>query len=260
MTTKACSKAAVEQASVSLVIDTRQLDRICIDGPALRVKMRHKSSQWFPLRRLSRLHFIGINQVQLSLVLLCAEQNIPVAFFKHNGQLRSKMMPPRGERALIDHWFEHLQFDDEFRVIYRDWKQFQQQHLLASLAIDAQHGGVKIKVINDSLRRFCQRRLGKQHYQVAKDWLIGLLGFQVQQVIQRFGIYQPMACETLTNDLVNICEPWLLQQFATKLGCSRKFEVTPKYMSGFYQLITDRLENQLERMLFQLVNSLEAVI
>lgn len=248
-------------APTSLVIDTQQLEKLGIDGPALKVTMRGKSAILFPLRRLCRIHLLGTRVSGLDALMQCAEHNIPIAFFKRTGQLRCRLLPPNGERAVVDHWFEHIEFDQEINQIYDNWRTGQTLYTLSQLGFN-QGGKSKVqhKLAFEALRKFGRKILGKNSFETAMEWLNGLLSFQIMQIIESFGFIQPSARERILKDILPLCLLGLLYGFVHHLHQNREFTVTPMHMTKFYQLQSNEIEFSTRRMLIQLVNQLEAVV
>jgi len=244
----------------SLVIDARNLDRLGLDGPALKVVMRGKSPILFPLRRLCRVHLIGMPNQGMEALMHCAEQNIPVAFFRLNGQIRCTLQKPQLERAQLDHWFEHVEFDPEVQQLYNDWRQHQALHALAQLGFNRGDGAVRQQLVYEALRGVCRSRLGKDMFGTALEWLDGLMTFHLLQVVEQFGFTHPRAKQLLLQDIKPIADLGLLYAFTRHVQASATFRVTPRSMTVFYQDNAQVLEYGFRRMLSQLTMRLEAVI
>ncbi|MEX0618074.1 MAG: CRISPR-associated endonuclease Cas1 [Pseudohongiellaceae bacterium] len=249
-----------DAAFSSLVIDTRKLLSMGMDGPALKVVMRGCSPVLFPLRRLRRIHILGTPGSGMEALLFCAEQQIPVAFFKSNGRLRCRLNPAAGTPALIDHWFEHVEFDPQIGQLYDDWVLHQGLHAMSRLGINAGACESRKKLVYETLRGFCRQKLGRGNLKAALEWLDGLLCFHLEQVIEEFGFVQQRGRLKLLGDMKPICDLWLLHALAGSLQQRASFNVTAQSMTAFYQQQADQLEFASRRMLTQLVNRLEAVV
>lgn len=243
----------------SLVIDARNLDRLCMDGPALKVTMRYRSPMLFPLRRLSRIHIIGTPESGMATLLVCAEQCIPVAFFHANGRLRCRLQAATDSSTLIDHWLEHIEFDPEAKSFYREWLHNQALHTLASLGFNTGVRENRCKLAQETLRNTCKKVLGKTEFHSALDWIEGLLQFHLEQLIENAGVTQNSNSRTrLVSDLKSICEIFILHRLAEYLAQKKSFVASAKTMTDFYQKQSVQVELAVKRMLSQLVSGLEA--
>lgn len=249
-----------EVAPTSLVIDARKLQRLSMDGPALKVTMRGRSPMLFPLRRLLRIHIIGRMQQGMDTLLHCAEQQVPVAFFHLNGRLRCRLQPAAGAPSLIDHWFEHVEFDPEVRQLYEDWVLNQKLYALSRLGINSGVREKRGELVYQTLRGYCRRRLGRETLKDALEWLDGLVFFHLENLLAEYGFGYQRSQQKLQQDIKPLCDFWLLYALAARLQQSAVFDVTPRSMTAFYQQQAIELEGQLRRMLTQLVNRLEEVV
>lgn len=247
-------------ALTSLMIDSRKLLHMGMDGPALKVIMRGRSKVLFPLRRLCRIHILGTPNSGMEALLFCAEQQIPVAFFHLNGRLRSRLLPAAGAGGLIDHWFEHVEFDPQIRQLYDDWVQYQGLHSLSLLGISGGACESRKKLLYEALRGYCRQQLGRKNMKTALEWLDGLLRFHLEQVIETFGFIQERGRLKLLADIKPICDLCLLHALALHLQQHTGFCVTARQMTAFYQQQAVQVEFSSRRMLMQLVNKLEAVV
>lgn len=119
-------------ALTSLVIDSRKLARMGMDGPALKVTMRGRSAILFPLRRLCRIHILGTPESGMDALLFCAEQRVPVAFFHFNGRLRCRLHSSGGAPALLLLYAlaTRVQQQAAFRVTAQSMTEFYQRQAM----------------------------------------------------------------------------------------------------------------------------------
>ncbi len=247
-------------ALTSLVIDSRKLNRLRMDGPALKVTMRERSPVLFPLRRLCRIHILGTPENGMAALLFCAEQQVPVAFFDFNGRLRCRLHPAAGASALVDHWFEHVEFDPQINQLYEDWVLHQGLYAMSQLGINTGACQSRRQLLYEALRGVCRRQLGKEQLKAALEWLDGLARFHLDHLIESFGFSQQRGRQKLLEDMVPLLELRLLYALATTLQKHAVFTVTPQSMTTFYQRQADGIEFASRRMLTQLVARLEAVV
>ncbi len=247
-------------ALTSLVIDSRKLHYMGMDGPALKIVMRGRSSVLFPLRRLCRIHILGIPGCGIEALLFCAERQVPVAFFDFNGRLRCRLNPPGGTPSLIDHWFEHVEFDPQISQLYDDWVLHQKLHAISRLGVVGGACEARRKLLYEALRGFCRKQLGKDQFKLALEWLEGLLNFHLEQLIEEYGFIQQRGRLKLLSDIKPICYMQLLYAFAGRLQQCASFSVNARNMASFYEQHSAELEFSSRRMLTQLVSRLEMVV
>lgn len=247
-------------AGTCLVIDSRRLDQLSLDGPALKVRLHAQSARLFPLRRLSRIHVVGAITDGLEPLLHCAEHQIPVAFFTLTGKLRCQLYFPINENSLISHWLDHVDFDVEAKQIYEEWLLHQTLHMLSMVGHTVGNRESRYKLVNESLRSICKRFLGSKDFQSAMDWLNGILAVHLSQLIVDYGLSnQSRGKRRLMQDISPVCELWLVNILATKAG-KHRIKITAQTMSDFYQQQSGQIEYTARRMLTQLVSSLESII
>lgn len=249
-----------ENRQTTLMIDSRKLLHLTSDGPALKVTMQSKSAMLFPYRRLCRIHIMGIPRTGLETLLYCAEQQIPVAFFHHNGRLRCRLYPAVTQETDIEHWIEHIDFDPILAGVYNDWAEQQYRHTLSLLGESQCANTLARQRVTDTLRGFCKQTLGKSGLQSALDWLDGLLQFQLEHLIESFGFTRQKSCARLGKDIKPVCEVWLLFSLAEYIQHKPGLQVTAQSITHFYQQQSSNLELLIKRMLTQLISSLEKVI
>ncbi len=244
----------------ALVIDSRKLLRMVIDGPALKVVIHGRSPVLFPLRRLRIIHILGMPANDMDALMHCAERQILVAFFDYNGRLRCRLIPAAGTPSLVDHWFEHVEFDKQISQLYTDWLLHQELHTLSLLGVNTGSCEFQKKLVYETLRGFCRQKLGKVNLKSALEWLDGLLCFHLEQVIEEFGFVQQRGKLKLLADLQPIFDLWLLHALAGKLQKSKNLKISAKSMTEFYQQQAEQLEFTSRLMLTQLVNRLDSVV
>ncbi len=248
-------------APTSLVIDARKLVSMKIDGPALKIVMQDRSPVLFPLRRLRRIHILGVPRDGLEALLVCAENHIPIAFFDGRGRFRCRLHHGEtGQPALLDHWFEYVEFDPEVKRGYEEWLTNQIMHAISVLGVSIGANGAKQQLLVDMLRRYCRERLGREQFTNALEWLEGLLRFHLEQVIEECGFRQHRARTKLINDLKRITDLWVLHALTSHLEQSSGERVTANGMIALYQRRAPEFEYALRRMLMQLVNRLESLV
>ncbi len=248
-----------EPAPTSLMIDARKLQQLGMDGPALKVVMKTKSPVLFPLRRLMRIHIIGTPQSGMDALLHCAQQRIPVAFFRPDGRLRCRLQAPYSDSSLVDHWFEHVEFDPQVKQIYAEWLQHQELYALSVMGFNSGACQNRRHLVYEALRGFCAEALGKKAFHHALDWLDGLLNVQLEQIITGLGFTQARGQQKLYRDIKPMTELYLLHGLAIQLQQNPNYTISAQSITTFYQRQAGTVEYASQRMLTQLITRLEAI-
>lgn len=247
-------------AKSCLVVDARKVERLSLDGPALKVRIKTQSARLFPLRRLSRIHVLGELEAGLDALIHCAEHQIPVAFFTVRGKLRCQMYFPVLENTIIAHWLEHVEFDQAARDEYCEWRSHQCLNLLAQIGWRNNPREDRLKLAEESLNHVCKKAMGEKDFRLACEWLNGMLAVHMSQIIVNHGMAnQSRGKRWLMDDLQPLFAIWLKYRMAEHLK-RRKLQVTANGMSNFYQDQSAWVDYTLRRMLTQLATRLEAII
>lgn len=247
-------------AKTCLVIDSRKAERISLDGPALRVRMHAQSSRLFPLRRLSRIHVLGDPLNGFDALIYCAERQIPVAFFTATGKLRCQLYFPVFENSIIAHWLEHVEFDVAARQQYDEWLLYQTLHLLSLMGCTHGARELRLKLVDERLNHLCKQKLGERKFQLAMEWLNGIMTVHLSQIIVNQGLAdQSRGKRQLMSDVMPLYELWLRYHLSQRLD-RKVLNVPAQDMSEFYQEHSEQVEYMFKRMLTQLASRLEAIV
>jgi CRISPR/Cas system-associated endonuclease Cas1 len=232
-----------------LIIDSRKMVKISIDGPALKICMESQSPRLFPLRRLSRIHIIGDPTSGLNALLYCAEHQVPVAFFTAKGKLRCQLFFPVFEGNFISHWIEHV-----------EWLHHEKLRLLAPIGIISGSNESRAKLAEEMFNKICKYAIGESQYKLATDWLMGMLATQMSQIIVNHGIAnQSRSKKKLMDDLLPLYRVWIKHSLSNALK-TEKLNISAATMSALYQQLSEDIDYQLRRSLTQLSSRLEAII
>jgi len=254
-------RTIADVARTCLVIDSRKLSALALDGPALRVRMDKQNTRLFPLRRLSRIHIMGALHDGFDALLHCAEQQIPVAFFTIKGKLRCQLYYPVFEHSVLSHWLDHMEFDPEAKQQYEEWLAHQTLYMLSTLG--ERRGAYELRrdLVEERLNGICRQMLGEKRYRDAQEWISGMLMAHLSQIIVGFGLQnQGRNKRRLQQDITPLCALWLLHHFAGECRESRAVHIDGFGMSAFYQRYAETLEYLVRRMLVQLSSRLESII
>ena len=251
----------MDQPKTCLVIDSRKLESMKMDGPALRVRLHAQSSRLFPLRRLSRIHIVGSPVNGLEALVHCAERQVPVAFFSVHGKLRCQLYFPVCESDILGHWLDHVDFDPQAKAIYEDWLHHQALHVISLIGGQGGSHQTRKQLIEERLRAICNKQLGEQKFRDAVDWLDGMLTAHLSQVIVQHGLSdQGRSKRRLMEDITPLGRLWLLYFLAEKSGTCKNFSVNAHSISSLYQQSSERIEYTVRSMLARLASRLESII
>lgn len=251
----------MDTAKTCLLIDAAKLERLSLDGPALRVQMQAQSGRLFPLRRIARIHVMGQGVVSMDALLHCAEQRIPVAFFRGNGKLRCQLYFPGAEDGTLGHWLVYLDFDTCVRDVYEHWLQDQRLHVMAALGIRSGCPEHRLKMIREQISTVGNRSLGKLRFREALDWLHGFLQAQLSQLIaeQGLSLRDRHACRLL-GDIQSLCELSVDMALCRQLSSCGKGKLGSARLSRLYQDQADSIAYNVRHMLASLTSRLENII
>jgi hypothetical protein len=222
--------------------------------------MQLQSARLFPLRRLSRIHVVGAVENGFEAFIHCAEQQIPVAFFSVRGKLRCQLYYPVFTNGIISHWLEHVEFDEQAKYEYSEWLANQKLYLLACMGYRKGSSEQRMQLMQETLNHFCKKIIGAVKFELALDWLSGIMAVHMSQVIVEQGVAnQSRAKRKLMDDLSPLCELWLKFMLSKKLESGKIF-VSAYSMSTLYQEQVEFIEYTLRRMITQLASRLESII
>lgn len=246
----------------SLMIDARKNCILRIDGPALWIQVEHKSPILFPLRRISRIHVVGLVKQGFDALIHCAEQEIPVAFFNGHGKLRCQLYSPNVNDNILAHWLETIEFDPAAKEVYQHWLENQRLHLLSTMGYRRVNSEDRHHVIEQLLRAKANILLDKkQHTKEAITWLEGLLSSHLTETISRHSLGKPNgASHKLLKDLLPIFTIALLHAFVERLEQHNSIPSNSYGMSKFFHRYSEMADYHINRMLTQLEHSLENLI
>ena len=249
-----------EVGATCLTIDTRNLEFIKIDGPALQVKIRTQCARLFPLRRLSRIHVIGKLCDGIESLLHCAESQVPVAFFTRSGKLRCQLYYPVFESSVLSHWLDHVDFDCQVKEVYSDWLSHQTSHLLSNIGLSDFASPSRGDLLLSRLNGLCRERLGKEELSCALQWLFGMLSAHLSQLVVSYGLgNQSRGKKKLMGDMTPILE-LAIRYFLLQKASRKKLHVSATTMSFFYSQHHDEIDTFARQMLYQLASRLEAIV
>lgn len=250
----------MEMAKSCLVLDAHKLEKLSIDGPALKIRLLHQSDRLFPFRRLARVHIVGTLNNPIEPLIELAEQHIPVAFFTLKGKLRCQLYYPVFANSIISHWLEHVEFCPQAKHEYAEWLLHQNLHFLASMGYRNGNLETRLQSVEEHLNKGCKKIISSAQYELALDWLSGIMAVHMSQVIAAQGVaHQSRATRKLMDDLSPICILWIKAILFQKLQTG-KITITAQTMSYLYQEQATFIEYTLQRMMVQLITRLESII
>ena len=164
----------------SLLIDSATLDELKLDGPALRLRSRGRSRQWFPLRRISRVLCVETPHLGIEALLHTANSGIPVSIFTRGGRLIAQLVHPGALPGPLLHWLDALPGDPDLQCAYDQWLDNQLRHTYALMGCVARTPQVAARRAEEQLVRLAKKTNCSQLLEEARDWIEGLLLTRIQ--------------------------------------------------------------------------------
>lgn len=247
-------------AKSTLLIDTRRLEKLAMDGPALSIHLHEQSVRLFPLRRLARIHVMGELQQGFDALMHCAEQQIPVAFFSNKGKLRCQLYFPLANNGILAHWLDHVEFDAEVQEEYRQWLELQRLHTLSQLnlrQVNMNHARLEQELRTRAIQLLHSKKLCHD----AIDWLEGFLLTHLSQLVAAHGLGNNCrAARRLLDDIQPLFIITLLHALVHALQQRQRLHINAIGMSDFYHRYSEDIIYNVQRMLTQLASRLEALV
>lgn len=222
--------------AATLYIHGRQLVEWRVLGPSLVVKVRHKSEQMFPLRRLRKVVFIGQAPGNTRHLWKLLELGIGVNFLGGKGRLVGAFHAPASRDPLLALFAERLCHQPELMEWFQQWQDNQRRHLQRELE---QRGLAADKVD-------CSAAL-----QEAKDWFLGLAKAQWLDIAAEFGLSMAeRPALQLLERLEALAQPWVEAQATARLA--QKRVIDDVICCNAFNRICGELEHHQRRILVQL--------
>ncbi len=111
-----------------------------------------------------------------------------------------------------------------------------------------------------NLKSSLQKILGNKKFELAMEWLSGIMSVHFSQVIVKQGLAnQSRGKRKLMEDVGPLCEIWLKVMLLNKIQ-NEPININAREMSNFYQEQSEFIEYTLTRMIVQLATKLESII
>lgn len=139
-----------------LFVESDRVAEIRMDGPAVRIRAYHRSWQWFPLRRVSRVLCLGLSEASVHVWIEVASYGIPVLFVRPNGRILAQLSFPGATPAGLSHWMGAAMGDEEVRSAYELWLDNWLRHsygLLGAISCDRHHAQLRAGALVARLAR-----------------------------------------------------------------------------------------------------------
>jgi hypothetical protein len=240
-----------------LFVESEVLVAVRLDGPALRIRARRQSWQWFPLRRLSRVMCVGVPGESFAVWAAVAQHGIPVIFVRPSGQVLAQLSFPGALPTPMLHWLSAAFSDVELKSAYGVWHENFCRHsyaMLGAVSCDRVHSASKAEsVLAGLLRRQKRGRLAV----AVKQWVDTLLRSQMLDEAARLGL--PSTGLALQRLLEDLHHPGLmLAQVTFFQSLAAGAELSGSGFGQHYQqYVEPQVQAWLERGFFTLRESLE---
>lgn len=172
----------------TLLIDSASLDELKLDGPALCLRSKGRSRQWFPLRRLSRILCVEMPSQGMDALLHTANRGVPVSIFTRRGKLIAQLIHPGALPGPLLHWLDALPGDPELQGAYDQWLENQLRHTYGLLGCIARTPQVAARRAEEQLTRLVRKNRCSSLVEAARHWVEGLLVTRVQSQCMMLGL------------------------------------------------------------------------
>ncbi|RAU17619.1 hypothetical protein DN062_11460 [Nitrincola tibetensis] len=171
-----------------LMIESDKVVELERDGPALRIRATHRSRQWFPLRRISRIICIGLPSLGLKGLSQTAQEGIPVNFMTDGGELIAQLVHPGALPIPFTHWIEAIDTEPDLLGVYNQWLENQlirTYAMLGCMACSPEQAALKAET--QLAKIFKKQKRGRLPSQ-ARIWFKSLQFAQIQTSLTRLGL------------------------------------------------------------------------
>lgn len=188
-----------------LFVESDRLANLMLDGPALRLRVHHRSRQWFPLRRLSRVICVGVPDAAFQVWAEVAQQGVPVIFVQKSGKVLAQLTCPTAGATSFDHWIAATLADVELGHYYQFWRENLLRHsygLIGVMGCDEAH---VLSRAESQLARLLRNSLAKDTGQTRdlRAWTRTLVESQITQQLNELGLLAGGECANkLKQDLL----------------------------------------------------------
>ncbi|SFD09723.1 CRISPR associated protein Cas1 [Microbulbifer thermotolerans] len=171
-----------------LIINMDEVEELRRDGPALLLRARGRSRQWFPFRRLSRILITGVPENALHTLLACCGQGVPVTILNRRGQILGQIIHPGRLPHPLGHWMDALEAEPELDAVYKDWLENQQRRaygLIGCFGYNSAHSAQKAQ---QQLQKLASKKQLHDTLPNIRTWLESLLATHMQCLASNYGL------------------------------------------------------------------------
>ncbi len=179
----------------ALYLNSAQVRRVNLEGPALKVICRRQAEQYFPLGRISRIISYGPVAWSSAALLECLRWRVPITWLDREGRLIGMCfgawLQDSGFNAALDDFFALAEGPQRLK----DWFRSQgRKRLLALLEhYDLEWNDLRVQAVRELLALELKRRNLPQSLPLLRRLYL-LTWAQVAEILAEFKI-QPSICE-----------------------------------------------------------------
>jgi hypothetical protein len=172
-----------------LYLDSAEVKRVGLEGPALRVRSRRRADVFFPLARLARITVMGHVHWHPAALLACMHRDIPITFLSRDGGLEGFCFGAGAAQTPLGEQIQGVLARDDWQARFGDWAESEERRALLRLLRRwrVRAPDLRLKNLRPLARDAFGASLGTDARPIVKR-LEGLLGGLVARILKAHGL------------------------------------------------------------------------
>lgn len=172
-----------------LYLDSAEVRRVHLEGPALRVRSRHQADVFFPLGRIARITVVGQVHWHPAALIACMHRDIPITFLSREGGIEGFCFGAGAVQTPLGEQIQGVLAREDWQARLTDWSEGEERRALLRLLrhwrVRAQD--LRLKNLRATARDAFGASLGDDERPIVKR-LEGLLGGLVARMLKKEGL------------------------------------------------------------------------